>query len=258
MRSGWKVQQAVMSALFLREAVTRLSAGRAAWLWILLEPLAHVIFMMTLFGFVFHRMVNGVEGNMFIMTGLLGFFIARNTATRCADAVGANAALFTYRQVMPVDAVIVRAALEGFLMLISSLLLLTGAGLFGLQAIPHDPLAALAAFTGLWLCGVGLGLALSVLVELVPELGKIARLAFRPLYFISGVMVPAMAIPQPYREWAFYNPFMHGLELLRAGFFPRFHAAPEAGLAYLYGSALVFIFFGLALHVRFAQRLVSR
>jgi capsular polysaccharide transport system permease protein len=258
MRSQWKVQRAVLSALFLREAVTRLSAGRAAWLWILLEPLAHVIFLMTLFGFVFHRIVSGVDGAMFVMTGLLGFIVARNTATRSAGAVSANAALFTYRQVLPVDTVLVRAALEGFLMLLSTLVLLAGAGLARFDVLPQDPLTVLAAFTGLWLLGAGLGLMLSVVAHLAPEVSKLVNIAFIPLYFISGVMVPAMAIPQPYRQWALFNPFLNGLEMLRAGFFPQFHAAPEAGLSYLYGFALTAVFFGLALHVRYAERMVAQ
>lgn len=258
MRSHFQVQKSVMSALFLREAITRLAAGRLAWAWILLEPLAHVIFLMTLFGFVFHRIVNGVEGAMFIMTGLLGFIIARNTATRSAGAISANAALFAYRQVLPVDTVLVRAALEGFLMLLSSLMLLAGAGLAGFDVQPHDPLLAMAAFAGLWLCGVGVGLALSVFAELIPAISKLVNIAFIALYFISGVMVPALAIPQPYREWALLNPFLHGLEMLRAGFFRQFHAAPQAGLSYLYGFALTAVFFGLALHVRYARRMVAQ
>ena len=258
MRSHWNVQKSVASALFLREAITRLSASRIAWVWILLEPLAHVIFLMTMFGFVFHRMVHGVEGGVFIMTGLLGFIMARNTATRSAGAVSANAALFAYRQVLPVDTVLVRAALEGFLMLISTLVLLAGAALAGFNVAPHDPLTALAAFSGLWLCGLGLGLMLSVAAELLPEVNKLVNIAFIPLYFISGVMVPAMAIPQPYRQWALFNPFLHGLEMLRAGFFVQFHPAPEAGLSYLYGFALVAIFLGLALHVRYAGRMVAQ
>jgi len=247
-----------MSALFLREAITRLSAGRIAWLWILLEPLAHVIFLMTLFGFVFHRIVSGVDGAMFIMTGLLGFNSARNTATRCAGAISANTALFAYRQVLPVDTVLVRAALEGFLMILSTLVLLIGASLFGFDVVPHDPLTVLAAFAGLWLCGAGLGMVLSVVAELLPEVNKLVQIAFIPLYFISGVMVPAMAIPQPYREWALFNPFLNGLEMLRSGFFPQFHAAPEASLFVLYAFALVLVFFGLALHVRFAERMVAQ
>ena len=258
MRSHWNVQKSVTSALFLREAVTRLSAGRIAWIWILFEPLAHVIFLMAMFGFVFHRIVNGVEGSVFIMTGLLGFILVRNTATRSAGAVGANAALFAYRQVLPVDTVLVRAALEGFLMMVSTLVLLAGAGLAGLVAAPHDPLKVLAAFFGLWLCGTGLGLLLSVSAELFPAVHRFFNMAFIPLYFVSGVMVPAMAIPQPYRQWVLMNPLMHGLEMLRAGFFVQFHPAPEAGLSCLYGFALVAILLGLALHVRYAGRMVSQ
>jgi len=33
-----RVTFSVWKAMFLREAVARLSAGRAAWLWLLLEP----------------------------------------------------------------------------------------------------------------------------------------------------------------------------------------------------------------------------
>jgi capsular polysaccharide transport system permease protein len=51
---------------------------------------------------------------------------------------------------------------------------------------------------------------------------------------------------------------MNGLELLRGGFFPQFHAAPEASLFFLYGCAMALVFFGLALHVRFAERMVAQ
>jgi capsular polysaccharide transport system permease protein len=257
-RSSLAIAIAVCKALFLREAVARLSAGRAAWLWILLEPVAHLVFLMTLFGFILHSVVSGINGAMFIATGLLGYFMARNTATRCMEAINANTALFAYRQVLPVDTVLVRATLEGFVALLSALVLLAGASLFGFSVIPYNPLVTMAAVGGLWLSGTGLGLILSVMSELVPEIGKLVRLMFTPLYFISGVMFPALAVPQPYRDWMFLNPFLHGLEILRDGFFSQFHAAPEASLSYLYGFALIAVFFGLALHVRFAQRMVTQ
>ena len=50
----------------------------------------------------------------------------------------------------------------------------------------------------------------------------------------------------------------HGLEALRLGFAGYYHAAPELSLPYLHGCALVLLFFGLALHVRFQRRLVSQ
>jgi capsular polysaccharide transport system permease protein len=257
-RHSLEITFAVWKALFLREAVTRLSAGRAAWLWILMEPLVHVTMLMALFGFVYHRIISGLDGAMFIMTGLLGFFMARNTATRCIEAIPANGALFAYRQVHPVDTVLVRAALEGILLLITALVLLTGASLSGYDVTPDDPLQVMFAFGGLWLCGLGLGLTLSVIAELVTELSRIIRLLFRPLYFLSCVVHPAILVPRPYRDWLLLNPICDGLEIIRKGFFAQYQVAPEANLTYLYSFALFTIFLGLALHIRFAAKLVTR
>ncbi|MCS0630964.1 ABC transporter permease [Telluria mixta] len=256
-RSSLQIALATWKALFLREAVTRLAAGRAAWVWLLFEPLAYLIFIMTLFGFVYHKMVGGVDGAMFVVTGLLGFYFARNTFLRSMEAIHANGALFTYRQVKPIDTVLVRAALEGFLNLLSAILILAGASLFHYNVLPDDPLLVMATVFALWLCGLGLGLILSAATKLVAELGKVVNILVTPLYFISGVMIPASTIPQPYRDYLLVNPFLHGLEILRGAYFAHYHPVSEASLAYVYGFALVTVFFGLSLHLRFSRQLVA-
>jgi len=57
------------------------------------------------------------------MVGLLAFFMFRRTATQTRNAVSSNQALFAYRQVKPVDPVLVRAGLEGFLMVVIMVIL---------------------------------------------------------------------------------------------------------------------------------------
>ena len=257
-RSPLSVTYAVWRALFLREAAFRLSGRRAAWLWLLLEPIFHVAFITVFFEIVRVRVTPGADPGMFLMTGLLSFFMTRNTAFRSMEAIKANSALFAYRQVKPVDTVIVRAGLEGFLGLIVALIVLSGAAVFGLDVVPYHPLEVLMAFLGLWVLGLGLGLMLSVAGEMIPEIGNIVRLAFIPLYFVSGVMFPIQFVPQDYREWLFYNPILHGVEVLRGGFFPRYHVLPEASLSFLFGSALIVVFLGLALHVRFARKIIAQ
>ncbi|MEP6588756.1 MAG: ABC transporter permease, partial [Polaromonas sp.] len=130
--------------------------------------------------------------------------------------------------------------------------------LFGHSVIPADPLAVLEAFFGLWLVGLGFGLMTSVAVEMVPELGRVIKLIMMPLYMISGVMFPISIVPQPYRDWLLFNPVAHGLEAVRLGFAPHYHAVPELSIAYIYGFALVSIFLGLALHRRFALSLATQ
>jgi len=256
-RTSTNVTLTTWKALFLREAVTRLAAGRAAWVWLFAEPLAYLVFVMTLFGFIFHRKVGGVDGAMFVVTGLLGFNFARNTFVRSMEAIKANAALFAYRQVHPIDTVLVRAALEAFLNLLSAIVLLAGASLFNFEVLPTDPLGVMGAILGLWLFGVGVGLILSASTKLVTELGKVINILITPLTFISGVMIPASTVPQPYRDMLLFNPILHGLECLRGAYFAAYHTVPEASLAFLYLCALTTVFFGLALHVRYSRRLVA-
>ncbi len=257
-RTSTGITFSVWKALFLREAVSRLSAGRAAWLWLLLDPLIQIVFLLFIFTIIRMRTVGGIETIVWLMVGMLAFLMFRRTATQAQNAVGSNQGLFTYRQVKPVDTVLVRAALEGFLTILVAIILFGGAILFGIGVVPEDPLFVLEAFFGLWLLGLGFGLMASVAGELIPELGKVIGFVMTPLYFASGVLIPIASVPQPYRDWLLLNPVAHGLDAARLGFSPYYHAVPELSITYLYIFSLVLIFFGLALHIRFATRLVTQ
>jgi len=47
-RSSWQVTRSVWHALFMREAVSRTTADRMAWFWMLAEPAAMIIIMVAL------------------------------------------------------------------------------------------------------------------------------------------------------------------------------------------------------------------
>jgi len=256
-RSNWQVTVAVWRALLLREAVSRLFGRRAALLWLLLEPVAHMAFFVLVFTVLRMRHVGGMDTALWVVSGMLAFFLFRRTASQGQAAVGANLALYTYRQVKPVDSVLVRSFLEGLLMLIVAAIVFTGAWLWGIALQLHSPLMVAAAVLGLWLLAVGWGLAASVATEMVPELGNILGMLMTPLMLVSGVIFPLSAIPYPWREWIMLNPIAHGIEGVRAGIAPYYHAVPELNLTYLYGFTLVLLFLGLALQVRFQRRLVA-
>lgn len=257
-RSPLAITLSVWRALFLRESLSRLFSSRVAWIWVFAEPMFHVAYLVLMFTVVRVHTVGGIDTVVWIIVGLLGFFVFQRTGEQAQSAVSANQALFAYRQVKPIDTVFARAGLEGFFMIIVTLLLLAAAGLLGHDVIPDDPLTVLAAFFGLWLVGLGFGLITSLVSELAVEAGLILKLILRPMYLISGVMYPIWLVPQPYREWLMLNPVAHGLEAIRLGFSPYYHAVPELSLTYLYSVALVMVFFGLALYRRFELLLVAR
>lgn len=257
-RPQFAVTIAVWKALFLREALYRLFGSRAAWAWLLLEPIVHIAILMAIFTVIRMRVVGGIDTPLWLLVGLLSFFMFKRTAMQSMNAVGANQALFAYRQVKPVDTVLTRASLEGFLMILITFIIATGAGLMELVVAPGDPLAVMEAFFGMWLMGMGFGLVTSVVTELLPEVGRIIGMLMMPLYLFSGVIIPISGIPSPYHEWLMLNPLAHGVDAARLGFAPYYNAAPEVSIGYLYGCAVGTIFLGLVLHARHEMSLVAK
>lgn len=256
-RSSLAITLSVWRALFLREALARMFGRRAALAWLLLEPIVHLAFMVFVFTVLRVRHVGGINTALWLMVGLLAFFLFRRVATQGASAIGSNLALFTYRQVKPVDTVLVRCLLEALIMLMISAIVLAGAALLDVPMHVESPLAVIAAVLGLWLLAVGYGLCVSVVNELSPEVGNIIGLLLVPLYLVSGVLFPLSSVPHPYREWLMLNPVAHGVEGVREGLAAYYHAAPELDLGYLFLCALVLLFLGLALQVRHQHRLAA-
>ncbi len=257
-RSSFAVTIDVWRALFLREAVFRLWQDRIAWLWLVLESIAHVALMVSVFSRFNHVVIPGADSAIFITLGVLGFFLPRNVFNRAMDAIGQNSALFAYRQVKPVDTVLVRAALEGFIEVVIFLFILVGLGMAGYPAEPADLPAALWALFVLWLLGAGIGLTVSVAGHLVPEITRMVRLLTTPVYFLSAIFYPSAVLPPFVRDVILTNPFVHGIEALRKAFMPTYLTPPGIDLNYPLTIAVVLIFFGLALHMRFRTHMLAK
>lgn len=267
-RTPFEVTVSVWRAMFLREALDRLFEARAAWLWLLIEP---IIYISThAFGFETFRIheVGGIAINMWIIAGFIGFLLWRRTWVQVLHGIDSNRAFFAYRQVKPFDVALVRAALELFLMIPISIVIISiaiAAGhavtpdLINPAWLPADPMLVIISIVGLWLFGLGVGLITSVAMSFVPELDHIFKLMYLPLYYVSGALLPiSLFVPQPYQYLFLANPVVNGLELIRLGFLPTYHALDGVSLSYLYGSALMSLLIGLAMYKRFSKKLVMR
>jgi capsular polysaccharide transport system permease protein len=248
---------AVWHALFMREALARISGRRAGWLWLILEPVVQVALLALVLSSFRGRSVDGTDFALFLAIGVLGYKFFQHAAQRSSTAISANRGLLAYRQVKPVDTVIVRAMLEGVINLFVAIALAALAALLGHDVLPRDPWVLAQACCLLWLLGVGVGLVLSVGGTLVPEIEKITGFVFLPLYFASGVMFSPAMFPPAVQAWLLYNPILHGIELGRSAFFPGYHVVPGISMGYLAACALAFLLLGLALHRRFASKLAT-
>jgi capsular polysaccharide transport system permease protein len=258
MRSPFSITFSVWRAIFLREALDRLFGERAAWFWLLFEPMVHIGFFAWVWSMLRAGSMGGIDIAIWLIVGLLSFFLFRRTGLQVLHAVDSNRPLFAYRQVKPFDTALVRGVLEAFLLALISVGVLLIAQLLGHTAFPEDPLLVMSAACGLWLLGMGYGLIASVLMMLVPELKHVLNILMLPLYLISGVIMPLSRIPLPWRDLLMLNPIAHGLELVRQGFVLYYHVVPGTDLFYLHAFAVVCVFLGLLLYRRFALRLVMQ
>lgn len=267
LRNSLQITFSVWRAMFLREALDRLFEARAAWLWLLFEPIMWILIHVVGYFYLKHTSIGGMHVCFWTAIGFVFFLLWRRTYIQTMHAVDCNKAYFAFRQVKPFDAAFIRGFMELFLMvpigaIVFSLTALAGfsllPGLVKYQIIPSDPLLVILAFAGLWIFGLGVGLILSVIMIFIPELDHINTIIYLPVYLLSGAMYPVAAVPFPYRNVWLANPVCHGVEIARLGFLSSYHTDSSISLTYLYTFALGSVFLGLLLYRRFDKKLVMR
>lgn len=244
-RSAWHIQKAVLFALYLRELKTRFGARRFGALWLVLEPVAHVMVIVTLFSYVRDRAVPGVDFAVFLLVGLVPFFMFKSITTRVMDGIEGNRALFSYRQITPMDVFVTRALLEVLLYALVYALLLVVMALSGLEVRITHPIAAVLLFGQVALFGFALGVVFSIVVTYVPPAKIIIRIMFIPLYLVSGIIFPVARLPHDLMPWLLWNPLLHATELSRAAMFAEYQLVEGINAGYVPLFILCALFAGL-------------
>lgn len=256
-RTPWEIQRAVLIALFQRELKARFNGRWLGAYWVFLEPMAHLVFMMLIFGYVRHRIVPGMPVPLFLVTGMVPFFIFRSISVRVMGSVEANRALFGYRQVKPIDPLLARAALETVLYSVIYVFFLIGMGWFGMQWFPVKPLELMGISLVLIFMGLGLGLILVVVTDDVPQLRVLVRIAFMPLYLISGIIFPIHNLPNDIIDWLSWNPLMHIVELSRGYFASEYPVVDQVSVSYPLFVSVIALTLGLSLYRVRRRRLLA-
>lgn len=238
-RTPWQITRDVWHALFMREISARITQDRFGWTWLILEPVLMLLVMIgirELLGRM--RMVVNADFIPWLLIGILAFFVFRSTLIRGMGAINANSGLFSYRQVQPVDTVIVRGFVELVLYTLVFAIFAAFFNLIDIRIVPYDILAVIYFWFAMWCLGLGFGLILGVATSLVPEVAKLVNVLMMPMYFLSGVMIPLTLLPDWLLPYLLLSPIPHLLEGIRAAFFELYHVTP--GIDFIYGAYWVF------------------
>lgn len=218
-RSPIRVFFAVIKALFLREVSTRFGSQNLGYFWAIVEPMAFIMVFVSAKVLIFGTADSGFDFAVFIAVGFLVFNLFRNIVTQNMNAFTANKALFTYKQVHPLDPMIARVVLEVFIFLIVTIIFIFIGWYFGydldVKSFNHIALATL------WIVimSFGWGLLFGVLGYYFTTFKKIISLAMMPLMFLSGLFYSLKDLPKELRDILLYNPVIHFIEMIHGYYF---------------------------------------
>ena len=246
-RSGLEVQKVAIMALFLREIKTRFGKYRLGYLWAALEPSAHVLIMLAIFGYIMHRTMPDISFPVFLINGIIPYFIFSNISNRSIGAIEANKGLFNYRPIRPIDTILARALLETVIYVFVYILLMSVVGLLGEDFEITQLLTLVCTWILLVFLACGVGLIFMVVGKTYPETEKFLPILIKPLYFVSCIMYPLHSVPKEYWPYLLWNPIVHAVELSRSSVFPGYQG-DEVSLGYLAFCTLLVLFVGLALY----------
>ena len=253
-----RIQGRVIGALFLREIITRYGRHGLGFLWLFLEPMMFsvgITILWTVTGMA-HTQGNSMPVAGFALTGYSSIVLWRNMVNRLANNTTYNKGLLYHPNVRVIDLIYARALLE-FVACSMSLMLLSvvfwGLGLMGL---PVDPLKVVFA----WLLFAWFVIGAGMLSAFMGESSEIFERVIHIILYLSlpltGAFTMVSWMPVSIQNILLYSPLVHGVEMLREGYFGESIAA-RYSVSYLFEVNLVVTLLGLILIRNIRRNLID-
>jgi len=249
---AWRIQRRVIGALLMREVLTRYGRRNIGFLWMFVEPMLFTLLVTALWSVMRAHVGSAVPIVAFALTGYSTVLLWRNMPSRCINAVEPNLALMYHRNVKIIDIYAARLLLEGGGATISFVVLAMLFTALGWMQLPENVSLVLLG----WFMSAWFGLSLALFVGALSERSELVEKIWGPLSYIlfplSGAAFFVDALPVQAQEIILLFPMVHGVEMLRDGYFgSQFHAHYD--LAYMAGVCAGLSLLGLAM-----TRVISR
>ena len=230
---SFSVFRSVVFALFLREIKTRFGESKLGYAWVVIEPLLHIVFLILVFSFIRDQMMPQVPFLLFMITGLIPYFLFKSIAISLMNSIKGNLALFSYKPVRPFAVYIARTILE--VLIYGTIFGIVLGVICWFDIVPFKiayPLEFLYSMALIILFALGFGIILSLIDHVFPSIKILVNVLFSLLYFLSGVMFPLWILPSDYLQYLEWNPVLHLIEIFRESFFAYYPKTEGISVAY--------------------------
>ena len=219
LRRCFAVQRRVIGALILREVITRFGRHNLGVLWLVGEPMLFTLGVAALWSLAGLSRSAAIPVVAFAVTGYSSVLMWRNTVGRCSHAIQANLNLLFHRNVRVIDVLMARILLEIGGATASFMVLVLVFVSIEWMAPPKDTILVLFG----WVMLAWFGMALSLTMGGATAFSQIVERIWHPaaylLFPLSGAAYMADWMPPAAREVLLLLPMVHGVEMVREGFF---------------------------------------
>jgi capsular polysaccharide transport system permease protein len=257
LRRSLAVQARVLHALMMREVITRFGRENIGVLWLFAEPMLFTLGVSALWTAADLHHGSSLPIVAFAISGYSSVLMWRNSVNRCNAAIQQNFNLLYHRNVKVLDVFTARIVLEMTGATASFVILSLVFVALETIAPPVDMLKVVAG----WLMLAWFGAALAILMGAATAYSEIVDRIWHPasylLFPLSGAAYMVDWLPPAGQEFVLLLPMVHGVELLREGYFGN-AVRTHYDMGYMASFNLVLTWFGLMLVRDAAHRVEAR
>ena len=254
-RTSFSIFLSVVSALFLREVQTRFGTKKLGYLWAVIDPMVKVIVFSLMYLAVGTKM-QGIDFPVFLATSFLTYNFFSAVMNNSMPAFDANRALFSYKQVKPIDTIFSRFFIE-FLVMSATVIIFICFGLyFDLNLAVKDFNLVILSIIWFGIFGLSLGILFAIINTFYETFGKIINFTSMPLFLLSGLLYTVDSLPPIARDIILYNPIVHFIEMIHGNYFSVLNT-DYVDYEYMIFWTIVPLFIGLFFYLKAEKKIIA-
>ncbi|XUU61824.1 ABC transporter permease [Erythrobacter sp. HA6-11] len=219
LKTSFRTTKRIVGALLVREMLTRFGRHNLGFLWLFIEPMLFTLAVTALWTATKSMHGSDLPIVAFALTGYSTVLLWRNMPGRCIGAIAANSSLMYHRNIKVLDIYFARLLLEFGGATISFIALALVFIAVGILEPPGDVLKVVAAWFLLAWFGCGLAITLGAMAHHSELVDKFWHPASYLMFPLSGAAFLVAALPKFAQEIVLLFPMVHGVEMVREGWF---------------------------------------
>jgi capsular polysaccharide transport system permease protein len=245
----------VISALVVRNAVTRFSKSRFGFIWILVEPAAYVGIFLAIHTFARAHIPFGDNAALFILAGVFGFRMTRGISRKTERAIISNQPMLTYPLIRPLDTIVASFLLEATIWLMICALFMGGLAYSMDRAIIVYPGDFMECLLAILFFAFSFATFNATVGGLIPRYDTFLNMINLPLMLLSGIFYMPTQLSPEVQAILWWNPFLHCVEWFRTATYIDYTPLLDKG--YLLGVATGLLAIGLTVERVFRPRIIN-